>query len=89
MKESIKKYLLEGGIDIAVTSASTLPVLEYSVDLVQRNAKVILFSSLPTVTKLCIDPNYLHYNEITFYGTTDSTIDDNRQAALMAPYPDL
>jgi hypothetical protein len=33
-----------------------------------------------------VDPNYLHYNEITISGTIDSTIDDYKRMALMAPY---
>ena len=52
----------------------------------ERNGKVLIFSGLPTGIKLTIDPNYLHYNELTLYGSIDSTIDDYKRTALMAPY---
>ncbi len=32
-----------------------------------------------------MDPNAVHYKEITIYGSIDATIDDFRRAAFMAP----
>lgn len=84
--DKAQDYFKGNGIDIAVTAASTVEVLEYSIDLVKRGGKVLIFSGLPTGTKLTIDPNYLHYNEITLYGSIDSTVDDYTRTALMAPY---
>ena len=84
--ESVRKYFGDRGIDIAVTAASTIEVLEYSIELIKRNGKVLIFSGLPTGSKLTINPNYLHYNEITLYGSIDSTIDDYTRTTLMAPY---
>ncbi len=84
--DKVRDYFGGTGINIAVTAASTLPVLEYSINLVKRGSKVLIFSGLPTGAKLTIDPNYLHYNEITLYGSIDSTIDDYTRTALMAPY---
>jgi len=84
--DKARDYFEGNGIDIAVTAASTVEVLEYSIDLVKRGGKVLIFSGLPTGTKLTIDPNYLHYNEITLYGSIDSTVDDYTRTALMAPY---
>ncbi len=84
--EEVRKYFGDSGINITITAASTLPVLEYSIELVKRRGKVLIFSGLPTGTKLILDPNYLHYNEITICGTIDSTIDDYKRTALIAPY---
>jgi L-iditol 2-dehydrogenase len=85
----VRNYFGERGVDIAVTAASTLPVLDYSIKLIKRNGKILIFSGLPTGSKLTIDPNYIHYNEITLYGSIDATVDDYMRTALMAPYLDL
>jgi len=85
-KEKVRGYFKDDGINITVTAASTLPVLEYSMELVKRGGKILVFSGLPTGTKIEVDPNYLHYNELSINGTIDSTIDDYKRMALMAPY---
>jgi L-iditol 2-dehydrogenase len=85
-KNKVRNYFGEEGIKSAITAGSTLPILEYSIDLVKRGGKVLIFSGLPTGTSLNIDPNYLHYNELSIYGTIDSTIDDYKRIALLAPY---
>ena len=62
-KDKVREYFKDDGINITVTAASTLPVLEHSIDLVKRGGKVLIFSGLPTGARIEVDPNYLHYNE--------------------------
>jgi L-iditol 2-dehydrogenase len=85
-KDNINNYFGESGIDIAVTAASTLPALQDSIELVKRNGRILIFSGLPEGTRITLDPNYLHYNELTIMGTIDSTIDDYRCVSILAPY---
>jgi L-iditol 2-dehydrogenase len=85
-KSKVRKYFRQGGINIAVTAGSTLPLLEYSLELVKRGGKILIFSGLPSGTRIDVDPNYIHYSELTISGTIDSTIDDYKRTALMAPY---
>ena len=82
----VREYFGDSGINVAITAASTLPVLKYSIKLVKRGGNVLLFSCLPAGSKINLDPNYIHYNEISICGTIDSTIDDYKRMALIAPY---
>jgi threonine dehydrogenase-like Zn-dependent dehydrogenase len=88
-KERIFDYFGSNGVDHVVTAAPSLTAVENSIKIVKNGGRILIFGGLPHGNILKVDPNILHYNEITITGSIDSTIDDFKRAALMAAFLDL
>jgi L-iditol 2-dehydrogenase len=56
---------------------------------VKKGGKLLVFGGLPHGSTWNMDPNVVHYREVTIYGSIDATIDDFRRAAFLAPTLDL
>ncbi len=88
-KEKIFDYFGSNGVDHIVTAAPSLTAIENSIKIVKNGGSILVFGGLPHGNILKVDPNILHYNEITITGSIDSTIDDFKRTASMAPFLDL
>lgn len=88
-KEETMEYFGGEGVDHVVTAAPSLAAVENSLKIIKSSGKILLFGGLPHGSILTLDPNFIHYNEITITGSIDSTIDDFKRTAAMAPYLDL
>jgi L-iditol 2-dehydrogenase len=72
-----------------VTAAPAVQAVRNGLDLVKPGGQLLIFGGVPHGSELKLDPNYLHYNEITVTGSIDATIDDFRRATALAPQLDL
>ena len=77
------------GVDIVITAAPSVAAIENAYRVVKKGGKLLIFGGLPHGSIWNMDPNVVHYREVTIYGSIDATIDDFRRAASMAPSLDL
>jgi L-iditol 2-dehydrogenase len=77
------------GVDIVITAAPSVGAIENGYKIVKKGGKLLIFGGLPHGQIWNMDPNVVHYREITIFGSIDSTIDDFRRAAAMATSLDL
>jgi L-iditol 2-dehydrogenase len=75
----------ENGVDVAVTAAPSIAAIKSAVGIVKQGGKLLVFGGLPHGSVWNLDPNIIHYREITVYGSIDSTIDDFRRTVSIAP----
>ena len=77
------------GVDVVITAAPSVAAIENGYRIVKKGGKLLIFGGLPHGSVWNMDPNVVHYREVTVFGSIDSTIDDFRRAAAMAPSLDL
>ncbi len=77
------------GADVVVTAAPSVAAVESGIKIIKSGGKLLIFGGLPHGSVWNMDPNIVHYREVTIYGSIDATIDDFRRAAAMAPKLDL
>jgi L-iditol 2-dehydrogenase len=88
-EEEVRDFCGPHGADIVVTAAPSVSAVENGIKIVKSGGKLLIFGGLPHGSRWNMDPNIVHYREITIYGSIDATIDDFRRAAAMAPKLDL
>ncbi len=84
-KKVIFENIGNGGADIVVTAAPSITAIKSGLEIIKHGGKLLIFGGLPHGSVLSIDPNMIHYNEITVYGSIDATIDDFRRTASITP----
>jgi L-iditol 2-dehydrogenase len=77
------------GVDVVITAAPSVAAIENGYSIVKKSGKLLIFGGLPHGQIWSMDPNVVHYKEVTIFGSIDSTIDDFRRAAAMAATLDL
>ncbi len=85
-KDELLSYFGENGVDIVVTAAPSVASIEAGLQVTKKGGEMLIFGGLPHGSVWSIDPNIIHYNEITVTGSIDATIDDFRRVASMAAY---
>jgi L-iditol 2-dehydrogenase len=88
-EKKVFDYVGKNGADIVVTAAPSVGAIESGMKIVKNDGKLLIFGGLPHGSMWNMDPNLVHYNEVTITGSIDATIDDFRRAAEMAPAFDL
>lgn len=61
--------------DSAIIAVSSISAIEQGIKMVDRGGKVVIFGGIHPPTEVKIDPNYIHYNEISLIGSIDFTPD--------------
>ena len=69
LKDVVMKLSDGEGMDHVIVSVGSAEVAEGSVALVRRGGVINFFAGLPGGSHLTIDPNHIHYNEVTVIGT--------------------
>ena len=69
LKDEVMKLSNGEGSEHVIVSVGSAEVAEQSVALVKRGGVINFFAGLPTDSRLSIDPNHIHYNEVTVMGT--------------------
>jgi L-iditol 2-dehydrogenase len=88
-KEKLFEYFGQNGVDVVITAAPSVEAIENGYGIVKKGGKLLVFGGLPHGSVWNMDPNVVHYREVTIFGSIDATIDDFRRAAAMAPSLDL
>lgn len=70
-----KVMKLTGGIgaDIVITAVGVPSVIEQAIRMVRRGGMVNIFGGCPVGSTVTIDPNVIHYNELTLTGSFSTT----------------
>lgn len=88
-KERVLEGFAGGYADIVITAAPSVKAIESGMEIIKTGGKLLIFGGLPHGQMWTMDPNIIHYREITIFGSIDATIDDFRRAASMARSLDL
>ena len=75
----------KNGVDVVVTAAPSVAAIDNALTIIKNDGRLLVFGGLPHGHMLTMNPNQIHYNEITITGSIDATIDDFKRAAAMAP----
>jgi len=81
----VKNAIGTGGCEIAITAAPSVNSIEYALKIIKKGGIILVFGGLPHGSQLNLDPNLIHYQEVTITGSIDATIDDFNRAVRMAP----
>lgn len=71
------------GADSVIVAAPSKEAIEDGLKVVRRGGRVVLFGGCPANSLIQIDPNLIHYSEITVTGSIDSIIDDFRRTVQL------
>ena len=84
-QDEVRGYLGANGVDIVVTAAPSVASIASGLEIIKNGGQMLIFGGLPHGSVLSMDPNIIHYNEISITGSIDATIDDFRRVASMGP----
>ncbi len=79
----VKKLTKGKGTDSVIVAAPSKEAVEVGLKTVRRGGSVVIFGGCPANSLIQIDPNSIHYSEITVTGSIDSTIDDFRRTVQL------
>ncbi len=92
-EEDIRKALREQagmeGCDVAIVTAPSPEALREGLDSLRNLGTMVIFSSYPPGSSMELDPNYIHYKEITITGSESRTERDFLQAVTIQNSRDL
>ncbi len=69
LQDEIKTLTNGAGMDKVMVSVGQAQVAEDAVSLVRRGGIVNFFAGLPSGSRISLDPNRIHYDQITLTGT--------------------
>lgn len=81
--ESVMEETGGEGVDLVVTTASTVKAQEDAIKMVRHRGWVNLFGGLKNQPKLCIDSNLIHYKECFITGSHGSLPHHHEQAVRL------
>jgi len=88
-EKQVFEHFGQNGVDVVITAAPSVGAIENGYKIVKKGGKLLIFGGLPHGQIWKMDPNVVHYREVTIFGSIDSTIDDFRRASAMATSLDL
>ena len=68
------------GANLVIIAASNPEALGLATKIASKNAQISLFAGMPKNTRLSLDSNWLHYNQVSIIGNFSATSDSMRQA---------
>ena len=83
-RDDLQRAVLEAsdglGVDAAVITTGVPSLLEPALAAVRRQGTVSLFGGFPPGSSVALDPNTVHYNEVSITGSQNATSDQYRRA---------
>ena len=87
--EALRELLASRGPDVVIVTAPGKEAVEEALDLVGNLGIIVLFSANPEGIKLELDPNFIHYREVTITGSESRTEKDFYQAVSLQNSGDM
>jgi L-iditol 2-dehydrogenase len=96
--ERYKKYLKEVGEEfspnVIFVSNNNPSSLNLAIKLVNKNGKIVLFSGIKNQNNenkmlTNIDPNFIHYNQVSIFGSFSSTPNDMSEAMNIINFKEI
>lgn len=81
---SVLDFAGAAGANVVVVATSSPKALEFALKVAGKNSKINIFAGMPSGQTFQIDPNWLHYNQVTITGTFSSSPAILQQAAELA-----
>ena len=72
------------GANLVVVATSNTAALDLALKVANKNSKINIFAGMPKETKISLDSNWLHYNQIAITGSFSSTPAMLHKAARLA-----
>ena len=75
------------GFNVIIIATSNPVALDFALKIASKNSRINIFAGMPKVTKpsmFSLDPNFLHYNQISITGSFSSTPYTLLEAAKLA-----
>jgi L-iditol 2-dehydrogenase len=83
-KDNILGYTNGLGVNAVIIATSNPDALNLAMAIASKNSKINIFAGMPKETHISIDPNWLHYNQISLIGSFSSTPDMLQEAVRLA-----
>ncbi len=77
------------GVDSLIAAAPSPKATEVGIDLIRKGGRLLIFGGCPSGSRITIDPNLIHYAEISMTGSIDSTMEDFRETIDLVHRADL
>ena len=87
--DKVYEFFGKNGVDHVIIAAPSVSAIESGYKVVKKGGKLLIFGGLPHGSLWNMDPNVVHYKEVSIYGSIDSTIEDFRRIVFIAPSLDL
>ncbi|RJP31506.1 MAG: hypothetical protein C4536_07820 [Actinobacteria bacterium] len=88
-REALRELVGAQGMDVVIVTAPGKEAVEEALDIVGTLGTIVLFSANPEGIIIELDPNSIHYKEITITGSESRTEKDFHQAVSMQNAGDL
>lgn len=75
------------GFNVIIIATSNPVALDFALKIASKNSRINIFAGMPKITKpsmFSLDPNFLHYNQISITGSFSSTPYTLMEAAKLA-----
>lgn len=84
VSQDVLDFTGRDGADITVIATSNPSAFELATKVAGKNSTINLFAGMPADQKFALDPNWLHYNQISVTGTFSSSPSMLQEAARIA-----
>jgi L-iditol 2-dehydrogenase len=72
------------GADIIIIATHNPAALDFALKVASKNSRINIFSGIASSSRLSLDPNLLHYNQISITGSFSSTPKSLQEAVRLA-----
>ena len=77
------------GASSVIVAAPSARAIETGINVVRKGGTLLIFGGCPSDSFVSLDPNLIHYSEITITGSIDSTIEDFHRSINLLSRVDL
>lgn len=71
------------GVDLAILAVGALESIDLALESVRTGGAINVFAGFPKGARVNIDPNLIHYREISVVGSANARFEDHRRAVQM------
>jgi len=80
----VQEEVGRNGAPVVITAAPAVSSIESALQVVRKGGVVLVFGGLPAGSILQLNPNLIHYGEVTITGSIDATMDDFMKTVKLA-----
>ena len=84
LQQAVREATGGTGADLVVVSVPDAAAAQQALGLVRGGGRVVAFSGVPRGNHVLVDPNLVHYGELTVFGSFNCTVEEFRQAVEVA-----
>lgn len=81
----IRQLTENRGVDAVIVAVGNPQAIMQGLKAVRPGGTVVLFGGCPPKSTIQVDPNLIHYSDISVVGSIDATVDEFRRMASLVP----